>query len=126
MPPEGRAGHRAGGEETDSTGQFRVPRSGSVRRREDRERERYVEENRPERTRGEQLRGDGGPADLKKTKVQYHEHLYHTGMPVRNGDLDTDRTTTKAANVRKQLGMKIAGVTRADRRRMVELREETE
>ena len=72
-----------------------------------RQRERYVEENWPERTRGEQLRGDGGPADLKKTKVQYHEHLYHTGMPVRNGNLDTDRTTTtKAASVRKQLGMK--------------------
>ena len=38
MPPEGRAGHRAGGEETDSTGQFRVPRRGRVRRREDGER----------------------------------------------------------------------------------------
>ena len=45
--------------------------------------------------------------DLKKTKVQDHEQLYHTGMPVRNGNLDTDRTTTtKAASVRKQLGMK--------------------
>ena len=32
------------------------------------ERERYVEECRPERTHGEQLRGDGGPADLKKTE----------------------------------------------------------
>ena len=29
----------------------------------------HVEEYRPERTRGEQLRGDGGPADLKKTKL---------------------------------------------------------
>ena len=38
-PPEGRAGHRAGGEETDSGRQFRVPRRGSVRRREDGERE---------------------------------------------------------------------------------------
>ena len=28
-PPEGRAGHRAGGEETDSEGQFRVSRMGS-------------------------------------------------------------------------------------------------
>ena len=54
-PPEGRAGHRAGGEETESTGQFRVPRRGSVQRQEDGER--YVEECRPERTRGEQLRG---------------------------------------------------------------------
>ena len=33
-----RAGHRAGGEETYSTGQFRVPRRGSVRRRENGER----------------------------------------------------------------------------------------
>ena len=33
--PEGRAGHRAGGKETESTGQFRVPSRGSVRRRED-------------------------------------------------------------------------------------------
>ena len=41
-----------------------------------RRRERYVEEYRPERTRGEQLRGDGGPADLKTTKGQGHEHLH--------------------------------------------------
>ena len=34
-PPKGRAGHRAGGEETESGGQFRVSRRGSVRRRED-------------------------------------------------------------------------------------------
>ena len=50
---------------------------------------------------------DGGPAD-QKTKGQGHEHVYvtRTGMPVRNGNLGTDRTTTtKAANVRKQLGM---------------------
>ena len=39
-PPEGRAGHRAGGEETDSGGQFRVSRKSSVQRREDAERER--------------------------------------------------------------------------------------
>ena len=51
---------------------------------------------------------------------------HHTGMPVRNGNLGTDRTTTtKAASVRKQLGTKKARETRADRRRMVELREET-
>ena len=37
-PPERRAGHRAGGEETDSGRQFRVSRRGSVRRREDGER----------------------------------------------------------------------------------------
>ena len=33
-PPEGRAGHRAGGKDTESTEQFRIPRRGSVRRRE--------------------------------------------------------------------------------------------
>ena len=39
-PPEGKAGHRTGGggRETGSTGQFRVPRRGSVRRRENGER----------------------------------------------------------------------------------------
>ena len=47
-----------------------------------------------------------GPADLKKTEGQGHEHSCHTGMPVRNGNLGTDRTTTKAASVRKQLGTK--------------------
>ena len=53
--------------------------------------------------------------DLKKTQGQGHEHLCDTGMPVRNGNLGTDRTTTaKAASVRKQLGTKIARVTRAD------------
>ena len=37
--------------------------------------------------------------------MQGHEHLCHTGISVRNGNLGTDRTTTtKAANVRKQLG----------------------
>ena len=47
------------------------------------------------------------PADLKKNEGQGREHLCHTGMPVRNGNLGTDRTTTtKAANVRKQLGPK--------------------
>ena len=47
-------------------------------------------------------------ADLKKTKEQVHEHLCYTGMPVRNGNLRTDRTntTTKAASVRKQPGTK--------------------
>ena len=51
------------------------------------------------------MRGDGGPADLKKTEGHGHEHLCHTSMPVRNGNLGSDRTTTtKAASVRKQLG----------------------
>ena len=47
------------------------------------------------------------PYTLQKTKGQGHEHVCHTGMPVRNGNLGTDRTTTtKAASVRKQLGTK--------------------
>ena len=45
--------------------------------------------------------------DLKKTKGQDHQHLYDTGMPVRNGIFGTDRTTTtKTAGVRQQLGKK--------------------
>ena len=44
---------------------------------------------------------------ITKTKGQGREHLCHTGMPVRNGNSSTDRTTTtKAASVRKRLGMK--------------------
>ena len=70
-------------------------------------RERCVEEHRPERTRGEQLRGDGGPADLKETQGQGREHVCDTGVTVRNGNPGNDRTTTtKVANVRKQLGTK--------------------
>ena len=43
----------------------------------------------------------------KKTEGKGHEHLCHTSLPVRNGNLGTDRTTTtKAASVRKQLGPK--------------------
>ena len=53
------------------------------------------------------LGGDGRPAELKETEGQGHEHLCHAGMPVRNGNLGTDRTTTtKAASVRNQLGLK--------------------
>ena len=45
--------------------------------------------------------------DLKKTKGQGHEHLCDTGMPVWNGKVSNDRTTTtKAASVRKQLSTK--------------------
>ena len=46
------------------------------------------------------LRGDGGPADLRKIKGQGHEHA----CTKRN--LGNDRTTTKAASVRKHLGTK--------------------
>ena len=60
--------HRAGGEETDLTGQFCVlggavcgdGKTGRELLRRD------FEECRPERTHGEELRGDGGPADLNK------------------------------------------------------------
>ena len=53
------------------------------------------------------MRGDGGQPDLKKTKGQGHEHLFDTSMPVRNGNIGNDQTTTtKAARVRKQLGTK--------------------
>ena len=63
-----------------------------------------TEVRRREQAEANAWRADGCPADLKKPKVQDHEHLYHTGMPVRNGNSDTDRTTTtKAASVRKQL-----------------------
>ena len=48
--------------------------------------------------------GNGTPADLKKTEGQGHEHLCHTGMSVRNGNLGTDRTTTtKAVSVTERL-----------------------
>ena len=70
------------------------------------------------RTREEQLRGDGGPADLKKTKGQGHEHLQvlhrHAYM------YGTETLATKTTGYEK-----IARVTRTDRRRMVELREVT-
>ena len=34
--------------------------------------------------------GDGGPANLQKTKGQCQEQLADTGMPVRNGNLGND------------------------------------
>ena len=72
------------------------------------------------------MRGDGGPADLKKTQGQGREHLCDTGMPVRNGNPGTDRTTQQRLQVCENNWVrKIARVTRADRRRMVELMEET-
>ena len=93
-------------EETDSGGQFRVPRRGSVRRREDGERGTSKSTGRSERVESS-WGSDGGPADLQKTKGQGHEHLCDTGMPVRNGNPGNDWTTkTKAARVRKQLGTK--------------------
>ena len=71
-----------------------------------RRRETYVEEYRPQQTHGSSCAGDGGTAVLKKTEGQVYEYLCHTSTPVRNGNLGSDRTTTQAASVRKQLGPK--------------------
>ena len=50
---------------------------------------------------------EGMMADRQISKRLKSKHLCYTGMPVRNGNLGTDRTTiTKAASVRKQLGTK--------------------
>ena len=57
------------------------------------DRERYVEAYRPERMRRVSLRGDVGPADLKKTTWLGHGHLCNTGMPEWNGKCGTDRNT---------------------------------
>ena len=84
----------------------------SVRRREDGKKATSKSTGWSERVESSWWSG-GGPADLQKTKG--HEHVCHAGMPVRNGNIGTDRTTTtKVASVRKQLGTKIARVTRAD------------
>ena len=57
-----------------------------------------------ESSRGRVMAESGSP---KKPKGQGHEHLCDTAMPVRNGNLGKDRTTTTwAAIVRKQLGTK--------------------
>ena len=91
----------------------------AVRRREDGEGGTSKSTGRSERV-DSSWWGDGGPADVKKTEGQGHEHLCHIGMYVWNENLGTDRTTTtKAASVRKQLGPKNSNLTRADRRRMV-------
>ena len=51
---------------------------------------------------------EGVMADRRiSNRLKGNEHLCHTSLPVRNGNLGTDRTTTtKAASVRKQLGPK--------------------
>ena len=70
---------------------------------------------------------DGGPADLQKTKGQGHEQLCDTGMSVRNGNLGnmTERQQQRLQVCENNWVRKIARVTRADRRRMVELRGDT-
>ena len=96
-----------------------------MRRREDRKRGESKSTGQSERVESSSG-GDGRPADLKKTKGKGHEHLCHTGMPVRNVNVGTDRTTTpKMASVQNNWVQKTARVTRADRRRMVASREET-
>ena len=102
----GIAGHRTGGEDTDSGGQLRVPGRGSVWRREDGERGTSKSTGRSERVESSSG-GDIGPLDLKKTKWQGHEHLCDPGMPVSKGNFGTDRTTTTmVGSARKQLGTK--------------------
>ena len=95
-----------------------------MRRREDGERHTSKSTGRSKRVESS-CAGDGGPVVLKKTEGQVYEYLCHTSTHVRNGNLGSDRTTTQAASVRKNCVRKIARVTRADTRRMVELREET-
>ena len=70
--------------------------------------------------------GDGGSADLKKTKGQGHEHLCDTGMHVRNGNIGMTELQQQRLQVcANNWVRKIARVTSAGRRIMVELREET-
>ena len=76
-----------------------------MRRREDGERHTSKSTGRSKRVESS-CAGDGGPAVLKKTEGQVYEYLCHTSMHVRNGNLGSDRTTTQAASVRKQLGPK--------------------
>ena len=89
------------------------------------EREMYVEGYRPERTRGEQLRGDGGPADLKKTKSKV------MGTCVTPACLHGTETLARTEIQQQRMQVcetklvrKTARVIRADRRRMVELRDD--
>ena len=88
-PSEGRARRRTGGEETDSGGQFRVPRRGSMWRRKVGERGRaYIEEYiQLGRSANAWRAVEGVMVDRrisKKSKGQSHERLCYTGMPVRN------------------------------------------
>ena len=104
-PPEGRAGHRAAGAETDSGGQFRVPMRGSVRRRGGVMADRRISN----RLKGEVMSTCETPACLYGTETLAMTELQQQRLQVCENNW-----------VRK-----IAGVTRADRRRLVELREET-
>ena len=93
-------------EETDSTGQFRVPRRGRVRRREE-----YVEEYRSERTR---KNGKVMSTCVTRACMYGTETLALTGI---------QQQRLKVCENNRVL--KIVRVTSTDRRRMVELMEET-
>ena len=95
-----------------------------MRRREDGERHTSKSTGRSKRVESS-CGGDGGPAVLKKTEGQVHEYLCHTSTPVRNGNLALTELQHRLQVCENNWVRKIASVTRADRRRMVELREET-
>ena len=70
--------------------------------------------------------GNGGQADLKKTEGQCHENLCHTGMHIGTETLALTELQQQRLQVCENNWVrKIARVTRADRRSMLELREET-
>ena len=71
------------------------------------------------------MRGDGGPADLKKTKGQGHEHWCYTGMLYGTDTLAMTELQQRLQVCENNWVRKTARVTRADMSRMVELREET-
>ena len=112
-PKEGRAGHRAGGEETDSVEQFRVPRRGIVWRREDGARGTLKSTGRSERVESScrvmVMSTCVTPACLYGTETLALTELQQQRLQVCENNW-----------VRK-----IARVTRADMRRMAGLREET-
>ena len=125
-PPEGRAGHRAGGKDTESTGHFRVPIGGAVCGDGKTEREirrrvqaganawRAVEGVMADRRISKRLPGKVMSTCVTPACLYGTETLALT-------ELQQHRLQVCENNwVRK-----IARVTGADRRRMVELREET-
>ena len=127
--PEGIARHLAGGEETHSGGQFRLPRRGSVRRRDDEEREAC----RRAQTGANAWRavggGGGGTADQCISKRLKGKVMSTFVTPACLHGTDT-LAVTELQQQRLQMCennrvRKIARVTRADRGRMVELREDT-
>ena len=83
-------------------------------------------ECRPERTHGEQLRGDGGPVDLKKTEGKVMSTCVTQACLYGTETLALTALQQQRLQVCENNWVRnIARVTRADRRRMVELREET-